>query len=448
VKDLRHLPWTSIDNPESQDLDQIEAAEAVDGGTRLWVGIADVDVFVGAGSPIDKFAANNTTSVYTGVRTFPMLPERLSFQLSSLLANQPRAAIVIETFIHADGSLGDGTFYPALVENRAKLDYPSVSAWLDGKAPPPAPLAADARLRAQVQLHDKLARALAEARRRDGALDVDTGEVRATVDAEGHVTGMKAHHQDRAGRVIEELMVASNRAVAHALDRAGLPSLRRVVKQPERWARIVAYAAERGHTLPEVPSSKALSGFVDAMRAERPDELSDISLALVKLMGRGEYVAHAPGQPDVGHFGLATMEYTHATAPNRRYPDLVTQRIIKALAHKARPPYGLGELSAIAAHCSKMEAEAEKVERRVQKSVAAALLQPLLGHLFDGIITGASDKGVFVRVFSPIAEGKVVRNAHGLAVGDKVRVKLLDLDVQKGFIDFAAVTTHRCHVPA
>ena len=265
-----------------------------------------------------------------------MLPERLSFHLSSLLPNEPRAAIVIETLIHDDGSIGDAVCYPALVENKAKLDYPSVSAWLDGHAPPPGALATDATLREQVQLHDRLARMLADARRRDGAIDVDTGEVRPVVDRAGHVTGLVAHHQDRAGRVIEELMIASNRGVARALDKARVPSLRRVVKQPERWPRIVAYAAERGCTLPPAPSSLALSQASSTRcGGTHADEFTDISLAIVKLMGRGEYVAHAPDEPDIGHFGLATMEYAHSTAPNRRYPDLVTQRIIKAHARGA-----------------------------------------------------------------------------------------------------------------
>jgi len=440
MRDLRALPWTSIDNPESQDLDQIEAAEAVDGGTRLYVGIADVDCFVAPRSAIDDFAGNNTTSVYTGVRTFPMLPERLSFHLSSLLANELRAAIVIETLVHADGSISDAVVYPALVENKAKLDYPSVSAWLDGKAPPPAALKKEPTLQAQVRLHDELARTLADSRRRDGAIDVDTGEVRPVIDANGHVTALVAHHQDRAGRVIEELMIASNRSVARALDKAGLPSIRRIVKQPERWARIVAYAAERGATLPAAPSSQALSRFIEQMRSAHPDEFSEISLAIVKLMGRGEYVAHAPNEPDIGHFGLATMEYAHSTAPNRRYPDLVTQRILKARARGLTQPYRRDELATIAQRCSQMEAMAEKVERRVQKSAAAQLIQHRVGNVFSGIITGAGDKGYFVRVFDPTAEGKVVRGERGLAVGQKVQVRLLDVNVAKGFIDFERVS--------
>ena len=322
------------------------------------------------------------------------------------------------------------------MQNKAKLDYPSVSAWLDGQAHPPAALMNEPALRAQVELHDRLARTLAEARRREGAIDVDTAEVRAVVDDAGQVTGLVAHRQDRAGSVIEELMIASNRGVARALDKAGLASIRRVVKQPERWARIIAYAAERGTTLPPAPSSQALSRFVDEMRRTRPDEFAEISLAIVKLMGRGEYVAHAPAEREIGHFGLATMEYAHATAPNRRYPDLVTQRILKAQARGARPPYGRDELAAIAERCTRMEAQAEKVERRVQKSAAAQLLQHRVGSTFAGIITGASDKGVFVRVFEPIAEGKLVHGGHGLAVGQRVRVRLRGVDVEKGFIDF------------
>jgi exoribonuclease-2 len=439
VRDLRALPWTSIDNPESRDLDQIEAAEAVSGGTRLYVAIADVDCAAEPGSAIDRFAAGNTTSVYTGVRTFPMLPERLSFDATSLLQSQRRPALVLESVIADDGSIvfDQCRAYRALVENRGRLDYPSVSAWLDGHAPAPGVLASEATLRAQVELHDRLARKLGEARRRDGALDLETGEVRPTVDDRGRVTGLRAHHQDRAGRIVEELMIASNRAVAHALDQAGVPSIRRVVKEPERWARIVAYAADRGHKLPAEPSPRAMAAFVDEMRRTHAAQFGEISLAVVKLMGRGEYVAHAPHAPEIGHFGLATDEYTHATAPNRRYPDLITQRLIKSLG--ARSPYRLEHLEQIAQHCSKMEAQAQKVERRVQKSAAAALLEPRVGEQFDAVVTGASDKGVFVRVLEPVVEGKLVRGGRGLEVGDCLRVKLLEVSVDKGFIDFEAL---------
>ncbi len=441
VKDLRALPWSSIDNSDSLDLDQLEAVEKSDGGTRLYVAIADVDHFAKAGSAIDRFAGNNTTSVYTGVKTFPMLPEKLSFDLSSLVQDKPRLAIVIETHIGARGEVGTAKLYRALVENRAKLDYPTVSAWLDGKGPAPAVLEREPTLRDQVEHHDRLAQTLGEARRRNGALDVDTGEVRPDVDSHGHVTGLHAHHQDRAGRIVEELMVASNRGAARALDEAGLASIRRVVREPERWARIVAYAAERNYKLPAGPSSLALSGFVDEMRRTRANEFSEISLAIVKLMGRGEYSAHSPDQPEIGHFGLATNEYTHATAPNRRYPDLITQRLIKAFVAGEKPPYDRRALQQIAEHASAMEVAAQKVERRVHKSAAAALLQPRVGDLFSGVITGASDKGVFVRVLEPLVEGKVVRGGRNLEVGQKVRVKLTDVSVERGFIDFELTAT-------
>jgi exoribonuclease II len=441
VRDLTALPWTSIDNPESRDLDQIEALEpAADGATRLYVGIADVARYAAAGGAIDRHARTNTATVYTGIRTFAMLPERLSFDVTSLLDGQRRDAVVLETVVQRDGTLaGAARAYPARVLNRAKLDYPSVSAWLDGHAPPPAPLAADAALRAQVEAQDALARALGDARRRAGALDVDTAELRATLDADGRVTGLAPKQQDRAGRIVEELMVASNRAVAMALDAAGFASLRRVVRRPARWPRIVEYARGRGHELPAEPDSPSLGRFVAAMRAERPGEFAEISLAIVKLLGRGEYVAHTPGDVELGHFGLATAEYAHATAPNRRYPDLITQRLLLALRGGHAAPYARAELDAIAARATEMEAAAQKVERRVQKSLAAALLAPRVGHVFDAIVTGAKHDATFVRVLEPTAEGKLVRGARGREVGDKLRVRLVDVSVDKGFIDFESV---------
>lgn len=437
--DLRGLPWTSIDNVESRDLDQIEAADPVAGGTRLYVAIADVSHYVALDSRTDRFAAHNTTSVYTGVRTFPMLPDALSSDRSSLLAGAPRPALVIETLVQADGTLGEGKVYRAWVENHAKLDYPSVGAWLEGAAPAPGPLAAEPRLREQLELQDRLAGALADARRRGGALDVDTAEVRPVVDDGGRVTGFAPHHPNRAGRLVEELMIASNRTVARTLGGAGRASLRRVVREPERWSRIVSYAAERGFHLPATPSSLPLAHFVEEMRRSRTlDEFSEISLALIKLLGRGEYVAHVPGQPEIGHFGLATMRYTHATAPNRRYPDLITQRLLGCLIAGAPAPYSVDRLAALAAHCTAQEAAAQKVERRVHKSVAAMLLSPGIGHRFSGIVTGASPKGTYVRVLAPPVEGRIVRGEAGLRVGDKVQVRLDAVNVEKGYIDFRA----------
>lgn len=444
-RDLRALPWTSIDNPESQDLDQVEVCERVAGGVRLYVGIADVASYVAKGSATDEYAATNATSVYTGVRVFPMLPHRLCFDLTSLLADRARLALIFETTIDDDGAMHGCKVYPGIIENRAKLDYPSVSAWLDERGPMPAALH-DPVLQEQVRMQDALATQLGEARRRRGALDVESGETRAVVDTNGVVTGIVAHRQDRAGRVIAELMIASNQTVARVLDDARITSIRRVVKQPERWPRIVAYAAERGVTLPASPDSVALSQFVAQMRSERPDQFGEISLAIVKLMGRGEYVAHRPGAPEVGHFGLAASQYTHSTAPNRRFIDLATQRLLLALAHGAPSPYSDEELAAIAAHASQREGDAQKVERRVQKSAAASLLAHRCGERFDAIVTGASSKGTFVRVLSPVVEGKIVRpldKIEGLAVGDRVRVVLRDVSVDKGFIDFELACNSR-----
>jgi exoribonuclease-2 len=326
--------------------------------------------------------------------------------------------------------------YRAIVNNHAKLDYPSISAWLDGTGPLPHNLEDKNDLQDQIRQQDALAKNLAAARKKAGALDVDTEQTRPVME-NGQVAAIVAEKQTRAGSIIEELMIASNRAVALALDAAGFSSIRRVVKQPERWAKIVAYAAQRGEKLPPEPSSIALSQFVEKMRATHESEFGEISLSIVKLMGRGEYVAHRPGTTEIGHFGLATAEYTHSTAPNRRYVDLVTQRMLKALGQKEKSPYSFEALAAIAAHGSEREAAAEKVERRVRKSAGASLLASHIGQHFDGIITGAADKGVFVRVFHPTAEGKVVSGGAGHKVGDKVRVTLRDTNVERGFIDFA-----------
>ncbi|MFI5349070.1 MAG: RNB domain-containing ribonuclease [Elusimicrobiota bacterium] len=433
ARDLSDLPWTSIDNPESRDLDQIEAVEAADGGIKLYVGIADVEHCVPFGKAIDQFAAHNASSVYTGVRTFPMLPERFSFDLTSLLAGQKRLTVVIETLVAADGQVKSGLVYAAWTVNKAKLDYPSVSAWLDGKAPPPPGLANNPALQKQIQLQDGLAKSLNASRKRLGALDIDTKPVQIVTDAHGAVTSLMAHPQTRAGDIIEELMIVSNQTLAKELDARGQASIRRVVKEPERWAKIVAYASTFSVTLPQEPSALELSSFADKMRREKADRFAEISLALVKLIGRGEYEAHAPGQSETGHFAMAAGAYTHSTAPNRRYVDLVTQRLVK----KTRP-YSLEELAAVATRCSEREAAAKKVERLVQKAVAAMLLKHRVGETFEGVVTGASPKGTYARIFAVPVEGKIVQGEKGLEVGDPVRVKLIAVRVEKGYIDFSA----------
>jgi exoribonuclease-2 len=433
ARDLSALPWTSIDNPESRDLDQIEAVETVDGGLKLYVGIADVERRVPFGRAIDLFAGRNTTSVYTGARTFPMLPERFSFDLTSLVANQKRLAVVIETLIKSDGQVESVKVYAAMTVNKAKLDYPSVSAWLDGKAPPPPGLANAPALQEQIRLQDGLAKSLYASRKRQGALDIDTKEVQVVTDAQGAIAALAPHPQTRAGDIIEELMIVSNTALAKELDSRGQPSIRRVVKEPERWARIVAYAAGFSVTLPQEPSALELARFADKMRRERAERFGEISLALVKLIGRGEYEAHSPGADETGHFGLAADAYTHATAPNRRYVDLVAQRVVKR-THA----YSLAELSAVATHCTDQEVAAKKVERLVKKAIGAMLLKHRVGETFDGVVTGAGPKGTYARISDVHVEGKIVSGEKGLQVGDRVRVKLVDVRVEKGFIDFAA----------
>jgi exoribonuclease-2 len=436
AKDLSSLPWTSIDNLESRDLDQIEAVEKVDGGTKLYVGIADVEHAVPYGGAVDQFAAHNTTSVYTGVRTYPMLPERFSFDLTSLIADQKRLTVVIETFIGPDGAVKSGSVYPAITVNKAKLAYPTVSTWLDGKASAPPGLANNADLQKQIQLQDALAQSLGVGRKKLGALDIDTHEVQVLTDANGNISALSTHRQDRAGAIIEELMIASNTALALELDRRGQPSIRRVVKEPERWAKIVAYAAGFAVKLPDQPSALALSLFADKMRREKTERFTEISLALVKLIGRGEYEAHKPGQDEKGHFGLAAEAYAHGTAPNRRYVDLVAQRIIK----KTRG-YTMDELTAVAAHCTLQETAAKKVERQVRKSVGAMIMKPRVGEIFQAVVTGAdTTKGCYALIFEAHVEGKIVRGENGLKVGDAVRVKLVDVNVDRGYIDFAVAS--------
>ncbi len=412
--DLTGLPWSSIDNAESRDLDQIETAEVVSGGVRLRVGIADVERYVPALGANDHYAGHNTTTVYTGVRTFPMLPERLAFDLSSLREGQRRFALVFDAVVTASGEVVEGRVYPALVVNRAKLDYPAVSAWLEGGPLPPG--LKDPELKAQVELQDRTAGKLKEARRLAGALDLETPQMR--------------QGQGRAGSLIEELMIASNRAAAQALDALGVASIRRVVKEPERWAKIAAYAAQRGVILPAAASPVELSRFVAAMRQGRPKEFPEICLALIKLIGKGEYAPHRPGEAEIGHFGLAASQYAHATAPNRRYPDIITQRLLKATR-----AYAFEELAAVARRSTRLQAEARKVERQVQKSAAALLLRSRVGETFAALVTGAAAKGTYAQLIEPPVEGRVVRGEKGLQVGDRVRLRLRSVDVEAGFID-------------
>ena len=436
IRDLTGLLWCSIDNDDSEDLDQLTTCEVKkDGKVALLVAIADVDALVKKDSAIDAHAQTNTTSVYTSARIFPMLPERLSTNLTSLNPQVMRLAIVTEMVFNADASLAGSTVYRANVCNQAKLAYDALSEWIDGKAPLPDAAAAVPGLEAQLRTQDAVAQQLRARRRAEGSLEFETFQPRAVFEGE-QVVDIRQQVQNRARQLIEEVMIATNGCTARFLASHGGALLKRVVRSPERWLRIVNLAKEYGETLPEQPDSKALETFLAKRRKADPLRFPDLSLVVVKLMGRGEYVLETPGGPPIGHFGLAVRDYTHSTAPNRRFPDLITARLVKATLAQQPPPYTNSELAALAEHCTRQEDAAQKVERQMRKSEAALLLESRIGQYFDGVVTGASDKGVWVRIFSPPTEGKVVTTTAGLGVGDKVRVKLIATNVERGFIDF------------
>jgi exoribonuclease-2 len=437
VRDLRALPWSSIDNDESRDLDQIEVAEALPGGhVRVRVGIADVDALVHRGSALDAYAAHNTCTIYTGPKIFPMLPESLSTDHTSLGEGVDRLAVIVEMDVDPNGNVVKADVYRAAVRNHAKLAYDGVGAWLEGTGPAPSKVAASAVIQQQLHLQDAAAQCLKKVRYARGALDLETIEARAVVNKEGDVTRIELTKKSRARALIEDFMIAANGAMARYLDERHLSSIRRVVKAPERWARIVALAHQTGDVLPPEPSSKALAHFLDRRKAASPDTFADLSVSVVKLMGPGEYVLERPGEPHDGHFGLAVQDYTHSTAPNRRFADLVTQRLVKAALAGAPAPYTDAELAAIAAHSTQKENDERKVERTTRKQAAALYLADRIGQEFDAIVTGAASKGTFARLVDPPAEGRIVRGETGLDVGDHVRVKLVATEPSKGFIDF------------
>jgi VacB/RNase II family 3'-5' exoribonuclease len=435
VKDLRGMLWSSIDNDTSRDLDQIEVAERVDGGIRVLIGVADVDSDVTLGSPIDQHASSQTTTVYASVRTFPMLPEELSTGLTSLNENADRLAVVIDMVVGGDGSIGQSSIYPALVRNKAQLTYEGVGPWLETSAPAPAKVAASADLQAQLKLQDQAAAALRERRHELGALVFDRVEAQAVI-SDGQVHDITARKKNKASALIEDFMVAANEVMARTLGAASVSSIRRVVKTPERWPRIVELAAQHGATLPPEPDSGALAVFLQEQQQKDPVHYPDLSLGIIKLMGPGEYVLVRPGDPGPGHFGLAIHDYTHSTAPNRRFADLVTQRLIKSVLDGKPSPYSDDDLAGIAQNCTLKEDAARKVERAMGKRLAAVALQNRIGERFAGVVTGDTPKGVFVRVLDPPVEGRLMRGEQGVDVGDKIQVTLLSTDPQRGYIDF------------
>ena len=438
-RDLRQLLWCSIDNDDSRDLDQLSVAQATAAGeVQILVAVADVDALIKRDSPVDQHAAHNTTSVYTGAQIFPMLPERLSTDLTSLNENEDRDALVVEYVVNDDGSLGASNVYTASVRNRAQLAYPSLGAWLEGNGPMPPKIAKVPGLEANIRQQDRAAQLLKKRRHQMGALTLRTIEARPVFE-DDTLRDLTEQQVNRATELIEDLMVASNGVVARFLADHNFSSLRRVVRVPQKWPRIVDLAAEHGYRLPEDPDAVALEEWLLRRRAEDPEHFPDLSLSVVKLLGRGEYIVERSGQSSSGHFGLAVQDYTHSTAPNRRFPDLVAQRIVKAAlaGRSSSPPYTDDELGAIATRCTEREDAANKVERLVRKAAAAVLLQNRIGDRFDAIVTGASEKGTWVRIRRPPTEGRLERGWEGLQVGDHVRVKLVHTDPARGFIDFA-----------
>jgi exoribonuclease-2 len=440
VRDLRHLLWASIDNDDSRDLDQLTVTISNgEGGDKVLVAVADVDAIVKRGSAVDRHAQANTTSVYTAAEVFPMLPERLSTDLTSLGEGVERLAIVVEMDVDGDGGVLEFEIYRAVVVNHAKLAYDSVAAWLTGASPAPPRVREVPGLEDQLRAQDRIAQAMKGVRHQAGALSLETIEARAVFEGEV-VSDLRPDERNRAKELIEDFMIAANGAIARFLERKRYPSLRRVLRSPERWSRIVELAKSMGAHLPGEPSARALEAFLMDRRKEDPAGFPDVSLSVVKLLGRGEYVLEPPGRRPEGHFGLAVRDYTHSTAPNRRFPDLVTHRLLKAALAGKPPSYSEQELSALAQHCTEQEDKAAKVERQVRKSAAALLLGPRLGEHFEAIVTGASSKGTWVRIEKPAVEGKLIRGSRGLDVGHRLRVELVHTDVERGFIDFERVS--------
>ena len=439
VRDLRHLLWCSIDNDNSRDLDQLTVAEAQAGGrTRVLVAIADVDALVKKASAIDEHAAYNTTSVYTAAEIFPMLPEKLSTGLTSLNLAEERLSVVFDMEVVDEGSVVASAVYRALVSSRAKLAYNSLAAWLDGKGPEPGGIAAVDGLADNLRLQDQVSQAMQNYRHVRGALSLDTIEAQPVFEGD-LLSGIEMEERNRAKGIIEDFMIAANGVAARFLAAKGSPSIRRVVRTPKRWDRIAEIAAQHGAQLPGAPDPVALEKFLIAVKAKDPVRFPDLSLAVIKLLGPGEYVAEVPGQVAEGHFGLAVKDYGHSTAPNRRFTDLVTQRLLKAALAGDGSPYSTDELNELAAHCTKQEDAANKVERQVNKSAAALFLRPKVGQQFDAMVAGAADKGTWVRLMELPVEGRVVQGFRGLDVGDRTRVQLIDVDVERGFIDFRRV---------
>jgi VacB/RNase II family 3'-5' exoribonuclease len=436
IRDLRKLIWSAIDDASSRDLDQVEFVEKLSNGDiKILVGIADVDEFVEQNSVIDAHAAKNTISVYTGSRTFPMLPEELSTDATSLLNNVDRLGIVIEMIISNDGNVVSNDIYRAILHNYAKLSYEEVGAWLDENTEVPAKIQAVKGLETQIRLQLEAASHLKKLREKNGALQFESVETSPVI-KDGNITGLKVTQRNSARDIIENFMIAANVTMAEYLENHESISLRRIVKTPARWDGIVKIAATFGVNLPETPDSNALSNFLESRKKADPSHFPDISLSIVKLLGPGEYVVQKLGEEVEGHFGLAVRDYAHSTAPNRRYADIITQRLVKAVLGKSATPYTVEALENIANHCNERLSAARKVERQMRKTIAASVLADRIGEEFEAIVTGVKSIGTFARLLHPPADGRIINGEKGLDVGDKIRVKLVGTNPYKGFIDF------------
>lgn len=438
-KDMRHLPWCSVDNDNSLDLDQLSYAEQLPGNkVRLLVAIADVDALVHKQTNIDNYASQNTATIYTVAELFPMLPEKLSTNFTSLSFDADRYAVVVDMIVDDEGTVLQSDVYRAFVRNRAKLQYDSLADWLEENGPMPSEITKVDGLAENLQLQDRTAQKMKELRYELGALEFETLEARPVFDGDS-LREMKTERKNRAKSLIEDLMIAVNGATARYLEDKDFPSIRRVVRTPRRWDRIVELASEHEFKLPEIANSKSLSAFLKYIKQNEPQQFVDMSLSVLKLLGAGEYIVEKPGSTSEGHFGLAVKDYTHSTAPNRRFPDLVTQRLLKSAMEGKAVPYSIEQLEEIALHCTQKEDDVKKVERLVEKSANAMLMESRIGEIFEAIVSGASSKGTWIRLFHPHVEGKLVNGFYGLEVGHKIKVRLTEIDVEAGFIDFERV---------
>lgn len=434
-RDLRELLWVSIDNDDSRDLDQLTFAENIHSGKdRIYVAVADVDAIVKRGSAIDRYAWHNTTSVYTPTRIFPMLPQKLCYDLTSLNEQCDRCAIVIEMIVDEEGKYELQAVFPAFVRNHAKLAYNRVAEWIERNLPLPL----SKELLDQLKLQDSIAQRVQQYRTAQGALGFETIEVQPVI-INHEVVRLEEKAVNRAHKLIENFMIAANVCMTRYFTDWNLPVMRRIVKTPKRWSRIVQIARQLGEKLPPRPNVKALRDFLMRQRQANPAGFPDLSLSIIKLLGRGEYVLGVPGGAAPGHFDLALRDYAHTTAPNRRFPDLVMQRLLKSQIYGEAIPYRRSELIQIAKECTKKEDDAVKIERRLIKCAAAMMLIHFIGHQYKSMVTGASSKGTWVRIINPPIEGRLTHGFEGVDVGDWIEVQLIRVDVHNGHIDFRRV---------